>query len=206
MAIMHAPHTAPAKRRHPADAEPELRRARRELRMLYETADFGKHHVDLLEGRLVVSPPADGPHELVVEWLMDEFREVSKAHGWARLAGSGVAVPPQGEWIQPDFLIHRDRSTITGGWLYPAHQALLVAEVASPSSVREDREVKPERCALAGIPFYLLIDRLVTPMTLTLFSEPSDKGYAKTDVVQIGGKLYIPEPFDLTLDTTTLPR
>ena len=87
----------------------------------------------------------------------------------------------------------------------PARHALLVAEVVSPSSVREDREVKPRSCALAGVRFYLLVDRHVEPVTVTLFTEPREKGYAKAESVAVGGKLRIPEPFGITLDTSALP-
>ncbi len=175
------------------------------LLRLRESADFGHLKVDLLEGRLIVSPPPDGPHELVVEWLMDEFRDVSKVNGWARIVRSAVQLTPTREWTEPDMLIHGDRTKIRSEWLNPPRYALLVAEIVSESSKREDREVKPRGCALAGIPFYLLIDRLADPVTVTLHSEPGQHGYATSDVVAAGGKLSIPEPFGIVLDTSTMP-
>jgi hypothetical protein len=45
-------------------------------------------------------------------------------------------------------------------------------------------------------------------MTITLFSEPVMGNYAKSEVVPAGpggGKLYVPEPFNLTLDATAMP-
>jgi Uma2 family endonuclease len=82
---------------------------------------------------------------------------------------------------------------------------IFIAEVVSASSVREDREVKPRSCALAGIPFYLLIDRYAEPGTVTLHSKPGETGYSKAYPVSIGGKLRISEPFGITLDTSGLP-
>ena len=82
---------------------------------------------------------------------------------------------------------------------------MLVVEVISRSSIREDREVKPHACALAGVPFYLLVDRFATPTTVSLFSEPGEGGYARIDPVNVGEKLQIPAPFDITLDTASLP-
>jgi Uma2 family endonuclease len=82
---------------------------------------------------------------------------------------------------------------------------LLVAEVISPSGVREEREVKPRACALAGIPFYLLVDRLTNPLTVTVQTKPGKGGYAETHSVPVGAKLVLPEPIAFTLDTSILP-
>ena len=63
-------------------------------------------------------------------------------------------------------------------------------------------------CARAGIPFYLLVDRFAEPMAVTLFSEPGKEGYGKAESVTAGpggGKLAVPEPFGITIDTSTLP-
>jgi hypothetical protein len=83
-----------------------------------------------------------------------------------------------------------------------------MSAIVSPSSVRADREVKPPACAKAGIAFYLLMDRLVKPVTITLFSQPSEEGYGRAERVPAGpsgGTLHIPSPFGITLDTTTMP-
>jgi Uma2 family endonuclease len=82
---------------------------------------------------------------------------------------------------------------------------LLAAEVISSSSIQRDREVKPRACALAGIPLYLLVDRFTKPLTISLHSEPGTDGYAKVTTVIAGEKLQLPAPFDLTLDTSSLP-
>ncbi len=82
---------------------------------------------------------------------------------------------------------------------------LLTAEVIPPSSIQRDREVKPKACALAGIPLYLLVDRFTKPVTISLHSEPGVNGYTKVTTVTAGEKLQLPAPFDLTLDTSSLP-
>jgi hypothetical protein len=65
--------------------------------------------------------------------------------------------------------------------------------------------VKPRICARAGIPLYLLIDRFTEPFSVTLLSQPRDDGDAKADTVIVGEKLRLPAPFDVTIDTSTLP-
>lgn len=44
-----------------------------------------------------------------------------------------------------------------------------------------------------------------TPMTVSLFSGPGGSGYARIESVNAGGKLRLPAPFDVTLDTASLP-
>jgi len=85
----------------------------------------------------------------------------------------------------------------------------LVAEIVSPSSRNHDRKVKWLGYAKAGIPFYLLIDRFVRPLTVTLYSQPTSMGYARACSVpgEPGGStLFIPAPFELLLNTATLPE
>jgi hypothetical protein len=46
-------------------------------------------------------------------------------------------------------------------------------------------------------------------MTITLFSEPGEDGYGKTESVPTGpsgGKLRVPEPFGITIDASTVPQ
>ena len=90
----------------------------------------------------------------------------------------------------------------------PADHVLLATEVTSRDSKRVDREVKPNACAKAGIPDDLLVDRFTKPVSVTPLSVPGENGYAKAETVPAGpggGKLHIPEPFEVTLDTSTLP-
>jgi Putative restriction endonuclease len=147
--------------------------------------------------------------ERAVTWLHDSFSEVRQARGWA-CSGNSALVLKVGELaIIPDLQIFKDPDKIPQLQSeIPVEHVLLVAEVTSKDSKRIDREVKPAACAKAGIPFYLLVDRFVEPVTITLFSKPGRKGYSDTDAVPAGssgGKLHIPLPFDITLDTTTTP-
>jgi Uma2 family endonuclease len=81
---------------------------------------------------------------------------------------------------------------------------LLVAEVVSPHSRREDREVKPQAYARGGILLYLLIDKLADPPGVTLFSRPGADGYARRQTATAGQPLRLPRPFGIALDTARL--
>ena len=72
-----------------------------------------------------------------------------------------------------------------------------------PSSRYDDYETKRKACALSGVPLYLVIDP-ETP-SLTLFARPDDGGYLQATPVPAGGRLSLPDPFGITLDTSTMP-
>ena len=57
-----------------------------------------------------------------------------------------------------------------------ASEALLVAEIVSPSSVERDLVAKRREYALAGVPAYLVIDCRYEPGELTLFTERHPDG------------------------------
>jgi Uma2 family endonuclease len=197
MAVMYAPEAE--------TQEPEYDPVD-ELLALRDSLDFGKHHDEILEGRLVVSPLPVFWHERVCQWLFRMLLETCDERGWFISRASEIELPPTRDRIEPDLAILTDADKLPDlENVMPVEHVLLVAEVVSPSGIRDDREVKPRSCALAGIPYYLLIDRLVRPLTVTLFSEPGEDGYRRTVAVHVGGELTLPEPFELTLDTGTLP-
>jgi len=148
-------------------------------------------------------------HERVITWLRDSFREVRQTRGWECSGNSDLVLQIGELGIRPDLQIIKDPDTVPQLQSeIPVEHVLLVAEVTSKDSKRIDRKVKSAGCAKAGIPFYLLVDRFVEPVTVTLFSGPTEAGYAASDVAPAGpggGKLHIPLPFGITLDTTTMP-
>jgi Uma2 family endonuclease len=183
----------------------------RALEDLFWTLDLGpRHRVELLDGRIEVSPRPARWHERVVMWLIRRFDPVCESNGWDPTPGADLPLPPNGDIIEPDYIIARDPDAIPDGRsVVPHDQALLVAEICSPSSIRQDREVKPMKCAKAGIPFYLLVDRFTQPMTITLMSDPGEKGYRRIETVHAGpngGRLVVPTPFEIAIDASTLPE
>ncbi|MBO0803087.1 MAG: Uma2 family endonuclease [Nocardiopsaceae bacterium] len=192
-----------------SDAWPEDAAIEELEEIFWSLGEFPGHRTELLEGRIVVSPVAVYWHSQVTLWLYEQFREACQANGWGQSLASDLVLPPTRDIVEPDHLIISDpakfsdlRSDV------PVEQALLVSEVVSPSSVRDDREVKPARYAKAKIPFYLLIDRLTEPSAITLFSEPGDSGYTKSDTAHVGPRgrrLIVPAPVEVTLDPMTMP-
>jgi hypothetical protein len=72
----------------------------------------------------------------------------------------------------------------------------------SRSSAHDDHETKPRGCALGGVPLYLVIDAFTSK--IRLLSRPGDDGYDHEVEVKLGEPLDLPDPWNLTLDTSRL--
>lgn len=166
----------------------------------------GEYRVEVIDGQVVVSPVPVIWHEKVCQWLLLSFLEACKANGWWEDTYGEIKLPSTGDLIMPDFMVLRDVSALPDlESTRPLDRVLLTAEVISSSSIKIDRVLKPRACALAGIPLCLLVDRFTKPLTILLHSEPGKGGYEKVTTVTAGEKLPLPAPFDLTLDTSSLP-
>ena len=86
---------------------------------------------------------------------------------------------PDGDIIRPDLIVVPDVHCLRKERpCVPLDRVLLVAEITSTASATADRHLKPSRCAQAGIPLYLLVDRIANPPTVTLFFDPAGHDYA----------------------------
>jgi Uma2 family endonuclease len=202
MAIMQVPAAQPPGWPEVPPESPVIK----DLLDLRNRIDTGRKHAEIIEGRLVVSPMPVIWHERACDWLHSQVRDISREKGWFVDRAGEIQLPPTSDLIVPDLMVLSDADDLPDlESLRPLVHVLLVAEVVSRSSVREDREVKPRACALAGVPLYVLVDRFASPMTVSLFSTPGRNGYATVSTVQAGEKLTVPAPFEVTLDTATLP-
>lgn len=178
----------------------------RSLRDVRDQIENDKIRAEIIGEELIVSPVPVIWHERVCQWLVRSFADVCDANDWFEDSAGEIELPPTTDLIAPDFMILRGASTLPDlESLRPLDCVLLTAEVTSTSSIQRDREVKPKACALAGIPLYLLVDRFTKPVKVSLHSEPGKDGYARVTTVIAGEKLQFPAPFDLTLDTSSLP-
>lgn len=155
--------------------------------------------VELIEGQVHVTPPANGEHEEIVGNLNDQVYEHDKS--LMRYTGIGLELPGAAgpDRVIPDVVVapkgsYRDELE----WHDPA-PALLVAEVTSPSTGGNDREKKLRGYARAEIPVYVLVDREAG--ITAVYSEPQDGKYGRSVQVRLGKKVMLPKPFDFELDT-----
>jgi Uma2 family endonuclease len=174
-----------------------------DLERLWQSLDLPGYRVELIDGQIVVSPTASRGHSNVVTELIDQLAGV-KQRGWERHTNLTVHIPVTRERLIPDLaVVPQDVPGFDENELL-APAVLLVGEVVSPHSRREDREVKPQAYARGGVPLYLLVDRLADPPQVTLFSQPGADSYASRQVAEAGQPLQLPEPFGTALDTARL--
>ncbi|MFH8348005.1 Uma2 family endonuclease [Streptomyces sp. NPDC018045] len=121
---------------------------------------------------------------------------------------SRVTHPLRGRLFIADLVVVPDDipDRVEGGEDVPLTAAEPVVEITSPDNASCDRLNKAAAYAEAGVPLYLLIDRFAPPgPTVTLFGEPEDAVYQELQAVKFGEDIHLPEPFDLTIDTSVFP-
>ncbi|WP_240982947.1 Uma2 family endonuclease [Streptomyces sp. S3(2020)] len=155
--------------------------------------------VELIEGEICVTPPANGEHEEIVSELSGQIRDHDKGVG--RYTGIGLNVPAASDTghVVPDLVIAPKGSFDDEEEWHDASPVVLVAEVTSTSTAERDRTKKIHGYARAGIPVYLLIDR--EEAEVTVFAEPSGDEYAQAHKHKLGLVVPLPAPLGFELDT-----
>ena len=172
---------------------------------LYETMDPVEGiRVELLDGRLVMSPPPAVRHNQAVWWLVSALFDVAQRNGWELLQTTAVHIQATRDRPQPDLVVASPGAPQYDDHELYAHGVLLVAEVVSPSSGHDDREFKRDAYARGGVPLYLLIDPQAAEKSVTLFSDPRPDGYRSRTRAPFGDEIALPEPFGIGLDTSGL--
>jgi Uma2 family endonuclease len=167
---------------------------------------------EIIEGGLFFVAPPTLEHSRIV-WLINKAVMAKVLRGEGSLSEAEVhqsvdlRVPMRSSLYIPDLMVlpysvmEYDPETMMS-------DALLVVEVTSKSTANRDRGPKLWGYAHAEIPLYLLIDRWDPDSgkgEATLYSEPENGIYRGTTKVPFGKEIHLPEPFDLTLDTSEFP-
>ncbi|WP_328405766.1 Uma2 family endonuclease [Streptomyces sp. NBC_00390] len=155
--------------------------------------------VELIEGEIHVTPPANGEHEEIVSELSGQVRDHRKDLG--RYTGIGLFVPGASMTgkIVPDLVVAPKGSFCDRQEYHDPSPVLLVAEVTSDSTAGNDRVKKIRGYARAGIPVYLLIDREAEQAVLC--TEPVGEDYEQKVPYGLSKIIPLPEPLGFELDT-----
>ncbi|MFE1308388.1 Uma2 family endonuclease [Streptomyces sp. NPDC058755] len=158
--------------------------------------------VELIEGEIYVTPPANGEHEEIVSEVSHQFGRKAADDSLRNYTGIGLNVPgaSESEHVIPDLAIAPKGSFDDQEEWHEATGILLVAEVTSTSTADRDRDKKIHGYARAGIPVYLLIDREAGEVTV--HSKPSGADYAKAPKYKLGQTVPLPAPLGFDLDTS----
>ncbi|MDK9499430.1 Uma2 family endonuclease [Streptomyces katrae] len=159
------------------------------------------HRVEILQGRLTVTPPADGPHAESLMWLGEEFFTAgARQAGLKYLQAIGLWLPSGADdHAIPDFSVldadYRDAHVTKN--CYAPHVFRLVVEVTS-SNWSDDLGTKVDCYAQAGIPVYLVADRRHDEAVL--YTDPRGGEYRSRKAFKRGTSVPLPESIGISLE------
>ncbi|WP_405711679.1 Uma2 family endonuclease [Streptomyces xanthophaeus] len=174
--------------------------------MIAEAADrlsreLPGHRVEILQGRLTVTPPADGAHAESLTWLIEElFTAGARQAGLKYLQGIGLWLPSgPTDFAIPDLsLVESDyRDAHLGKNCFAPHIFRMVVEVTSPNW-SDDLGTKVDCYAQAGIPVYLVADRRHDEAVL--HTDPRGGEYRSRKAFKRGTAVPLPESVGITLE------
>lgn len=161
---------------------------------------------EFIDGRIGVKRVPDGDRNTIVMWLMRQCMRSRPDLDLYQGQGLRVEKYRKGRARPDGVLVPAAHFAGHGEWA-PTEGVLLVLEVTSCDSDtdRRDRQEKPVAYGAAGIPLYLLVDR--DDCSVTLFSDPTPgEGYGSAVRKAFGGRLSLPDPLGIELDTTELKQ
>ncbi|MGW0998506.1 Uma2 family endonuclease [Streptomyces sp. NPDC002520] len=157
------------------------------------------YKAEIIRGNIVLSPWSKAYYADVMDSVCEQLRpHLPEDHriSWGPLL---YVFPGLERAYGPDIhAAHRRARRSTSNRL-DGESLSFVAELTSPATRDVDLTDKVEVYGKAGIPVYLLLD--MQEEEATVFWSPSGRGYEGRFTKPFGEKLYIPEPFDCSLDT-----
>jgi Uma2 family endonuclease len=170
-------------------------------------ADAGDHsrYELLTPGVLTVSPAPGFPHQRASRRLANRLDEAASAAKAAVEVLEAVNVEvPGGRLTVPDIVIVEREFAATDATTCPPGTVLAVVEIVSPGSEPQDRLIKPQLYADAGIGVYWRFE--LTPKPHIIVSELRRGRFIRTLTASAGELTVIPCPFPVELDPAELVR
>lgn len=162
---------------------------------------FRGYRMEIVEGNIVMSPLRPFHNETIMRLWTQLEDQLGPEWGFI----SDVAIPFSDDFeFCPDLALipapEKNRNLTS----YAPDLIELAIQVVSPSSVRNDYEVKDGQYAARGIPNYLIFDPQQGHL-VTLWN-PGPGGYLGRDTLPYGGKLAVETKVGrLTIDASRLP-
>ncbi|MFD9720519.1 Uma2 family endonuclease [Streptomyces sp. NPDC059076] len=162
---------------------------------------FPGFRTEIVEGNIVASP-VRAFHAKTIR-LIWNLLEPQLAPDWECV--SDVSFPFSDEFeFCPDLAVIPAREEALNLSAYSPDLMELAVEVVSPSSVRNDYEIKDRQYAARGIAHYLIFDP--RKGTLTKLWNPGPDGYLGRDTLAYGAQVSVETGIGrLVLDTSGLP-
>ncbi len=167
----------------------------------HETVRF-----ELIDGRIGLKKVTNGNHNTITMWLIRQCMRARPELDLNPLQGLKVEAYRKGRARPDGVLAPVDHFAGKGEWADP-RGVLMTVEITSYDSDthKRDRVDKPQAYAEAGIPVYLLIDR--DQLSVLVHTEPDpEDGYRVVHKFKLGGKVTLPDPVGIELDTEELKQ
>lgn len=161
---------------------------------------------EFIDGRIGLKKVTNGNHNTITMWLIRQCMRARPELDLNPLQGLKVEAYRKGRARPDEVLAPVDHFVGQGEWADP-RGVLMAVEITSYDSDthKRDRVEKPRAYAEAGIPVYLLIDR--DNLSILVHSDPDlEDGYRDIHVVRLGGKVTLPDPVGIELDTEELKQ
>jgi len=168
---------------------------------LDDRPEGGRGHYELLNGRIVVSPPAGWPHGQIAVNVTLALRQHADRHRIGRVFDSSTGFDlPSGDTLEPDASV-----VTTARWnaapapvfgQFPKVVPDLVVEILSPSTRSRDLTEKKDVYARNGVDEYWIVDPRARSMTIFV---PSGDAFDDGTTLVSGA---IPSRLLPALDTT----
>ncbi|MGW1956183.1 Uma2 family endonuclease [Streptomyces sp. NPDC001920] len=179
--------------------------------MFERIADFAEREdetvrFEFIGGRIGLRKVTNGNHGAITMWLIRQCMRARPELDLNPLQGLKAEAYRKGRARPDGVLAPVDHFVGQGDWADP-RGVLMAVEITSYDSDthRRDRVEKPRAYAEAGIPVYLLIDR--DNLSILVHSDPDlEDGYRDIHVVRLGGKVALPDPVGIELDTEELKQ
>jgi hypothetical protein len=161
--------------------------------------DVPGFNVEVFGGNIVVSPFSRWSYFEPLEAALEQLRQ----HAPEGFRASGTpfkfVFPASHGALGPDLYVVDPALAINDTPLAPCESLALVGEMTSTATRRNDLTSKLDIYGRV-VPVYLLFD--MKERRLTVYSDPSERGYQTQTTIEFGKPVRIPAPFDFELDTS----
>lgn len=161
--------------------------------------DAPGHNVEVFGGNIVVSPWSRWTYFKPMKAVLGQLQDRAPEGFVASDSPFKFIFPAAHGALGPDMYVVDPDAAENDTPFAPGESLALVGEMTSTSTRGNDLTVKLDVYGRT-VPIYLLFD--MKKQRLTVYSDPSERGYRSQTTVDFGKPVRVPLPFDFDLDTS----